>query len=204
MKGIRHVVLAMTVLGLAVAAPGRATAASKVVLPEAGDIGFSGMAQYGTLMNTGEIGDLFGTGAGMALRLRYRMRYERALGITFERHGFDPRSKADTLLAPLNSTIILTGVEMYQMFGTRTRVTKMLSAGVGLCQVSQKLVGGETQSAGVGVGDAFYVSGGGEIEYFFWQSWAVDVSLRYHAIILHETTNHDIQIAAGLVFYTGN
>ena len=203
MKGFRYAVLAVIVAVIAVVAPGRASAA-KVVLPEAGDIGFGGLAQFGTLLKTGEIGDVFGTGAGMALRLRYRMRYERALGLTFERHGFDPRAKSDTLLAPLNTTVILTGLEIYQMFSTRTKVTKMLSAGVGLTQVTQKLLGGETQSAGPGVGDGFYVSAGGEIEYFFWQSWAVDVSLRYHAIILHETVNHDVQIAAGVIFYTAN
>ena len=203
MKGFRYVVLAVIVSGLAMVAPGRASAA-KIVLPEAGDIGFGGLAQFGTLLKTGEIGDVFGTGAGMALRLRYRMRYERALGLSFERHGFDPRAKSDTLLAPLNTTAILTGLEIYQMFSTRTKVTKMLSAGVGLTQVTQKLVGGETQSAGPGVGDGFYLSAGGEIEYFFWQSWAVDVSLRYHAIILHETVNHDVQIGAGVIFYTAN
>jgi hypothetical protein len=37
-----------------------------------------------------------------------------------------------------------------------------------------------------------------------WQSWAVDVSLRYHAVILHETTNHDVQIGIGLVFYASD
>lgn len=203
MKGFRYAVLAVIVAGIAMVAPGRASAA-KIVLPEAGDIGFGGLAQFGTLLKTGEIGDVFGTGAGMALRLRYRMRYERALGLTFERHGFDPRAHSDTLNAPLNTTVILTGLEIYQMFSTRTKVTKMLSAGVGLTQVTQKLLGGETQSAGPGVGDGFYVSAGGEIEYFFWQSWAVDVSLRYHAIILHETVNHDVQIAAGVIFYTAN
>src|SRR5262245_6629147 len=122
MKGIRFVVLAVIVVGLAVVAPSRALAA-KVILPEAGDIGFAGLAQFGTMLKSGEIGDVFNTGAGMALRLRYRMRYERALGLTFERHGFDPRAKSDTLLAPLNSTIILTGLEIYQMFSTRTKVT---------------------------------------------------------------------------------
>ena len=81
-------------LGLATSAalllPGRCLGA-KVVLPSPGDIGFAGFAQYGTLLNQGEIGEQFGSGPGFGVRLRYRMRYERGLGLTFERQGFDPR-----------------------------------------------------------------------------------------------------------------
>jgi opacity protein-like surface antigen len=194
----------MVLLMLATMGVTSAADAAKVVLPRAGQVGIGMQGQYGTMLEAGDYGDLFSDGAGLAVRLRYRMRYERAIGLTFERHGFDPRAKSDTLLAPLNTTLILTGLEIYQMFSTRTKVTKMLSAGVGLTQVTQKLVGGETQSAGTGVGDGFYLSAGGELEYFFWQSWAVDVSLRYHAILLHETVNHDVQLAAGVIFYTAN
>ncbi len=100
--------------------------------------------------------------------------------------------------------MILTGLELYQMFGTRTRTTKMLSIGLGLTQISQKLNDGETQSAGTGVGDGFFVSLGGGTETFFWQSWAIDLSLRYQAAILHNTTNHDFQIGIGLVFYAAD
>ncbi|TMQ52003.1 MAG: hypothetical protein E6K72_09715 [Candidatus Eisenbacteria bacterium] len=168
-------------LGLATSAalllPGRCLGA-KVVLPSPGDIGFAGFAQYGTLLNQGEIGEQFGSGPGFGVRLRYRMH-----------------------TAATSTTLIATGLEMYQMFGTRTRTTRMLSAGVGLAQVTQKLKDNETLSAGPGVGDGFYVSVGGGTETFLWQSWALDLSLRYQAVILNDTTNHDFQITAGLVFY---
>ena len=191
-------------LGLATSAalllPGRCLGA-KVVLPSPGDIGFAGFAQYGTLLNQGEIGEQFGSGPGFGVRLRYRMRYERGLGLTFERQGFDPREKSTADTAATSTTLIATGLEMYQMFGTRTRTTRMLSAGVGLAQVTQKLKDNETLSAGPGVGDGFYVSVGGGTETFLWQSGALDLSLRYQAVILNDTTNHDFQITAGLVFY---
>jgi opacity protein-like surface antigen len=195
--------LTVVVVGVALLLPGRCLGA-RIILPQPGDIGFAGFAQYGTLMKTGEIGEDFGAGAGFGARLRYRMRYERGLGVTFERQGFDPRNKSDADTAAANTTLIATGLEIYQMFGTRTRVTKMLSAGVGLAQVTQKLNDKETQAAGPGVGDGFFVSLGGGLEYFVWQSWAVDVSFRYHAVILHETTNHDIQFGVGLVFYASD
>jgi hypothetical protein len=177
---------------------------AKVVLPRPGDVGFAGVAQYGTLTKAGEVGENFDSGAGFGVRLRYRMRYERGLGISFERHGFDPREKSSADTAAKSCTILTTGVDIYQMFGTRTRTTKMLSASVGLAQVSQKLNDNETLASGTGVGDGFYVGAGGGIEYFFWQSWAVEVSLRYHAVILHSSTNHDVQIAAGLIFYASD
>ena len=195
--------LAVIAAGAVLLLPGHALGA-KIVLPRPGEIGFAGLAQYGTLFKQGEIGEEFGTGPGFALRLRYRMRYERALGLTFERHGFNPREKSDADTAAKNCTLLATGFEIHQMFGTRTRTVRMLSAGVGLAQVSQALNDGESLVSGPGVGDGFFVSLGGELEYFFWQSWAVDLSLRYHAVILHETTNHDVQFGAGLVFYASD
>ena len=203
MTGRMNGLLAASVVGLGLLLPGRCLGA-KVVLPRPGDIGFAGFAQYGTLLKQGEIGEEFRSGPGFGVRLRYRMRYERGLGITFERQGFDPREKSTADTAAANTTLIATGLEMYQMFGTRTRTTKMLSIGVGLAQVTQKLNDGETQAAGPGVGDGFFVSLGGGTETFFWQSWALDLSLRYHAVILHDTTNHDIQISMGLVFYASD
>ena len=200
MTGWRSGVLAAFVAGAALMLPARAHGA-KVILPRPGDIGFVGVAQYGTLLKGGEMGDDFNSGAGFALRLRYRMRYERGLGLTFERHGFEPRTKSSADTAATKLTLLATGAEIYQMFGTRTRAVKMLSAGVGLAQATQKLNSEETLLSGEGVGDGFYVSVGGEVEYYFWRSWAMDFSLRYHAVILHQSTNHDFQIGAGLVFY---
>jgi len=195
--------LAVIVIGAGLLLPGRCLGA-RVVLPRPGDIGFAGFAQYGTMLKQGEIGEKFGSGAGFGVRLRYRMRYERGLGLTFERQGFDAREKSTVDTAATNTTIIATGFEMYQMFGTRTRTTKMLSIGVGLTQITQKLHDNETQSAGTGVGDGFFVSLGGGTETFVWQSWAIDLSLRYQAVILHDTTNHDFQIGLGLVFYAAD
>jgi opacity protein-like surface antigen len=203
MTGRTNGFLALIVAGGALLLPGHALGA-KIILPRPGDIGFAGLAQYGALSKAGEIGEDFGAGAGFGFRLRYRMRYERGLGLTFERQGFNPRNKSDADTSASSTTLIATGLEMYQMFGTRTRTTRMLSVGVGLAQVTQKLNDNETLASGPGVGDGFYVSLGGGIEYFFWQSWAVDVSFRYHAVILHETTNHDVQMGIGFVFYASD
>jgi hypothetical protein len=201
MTGNRRTMIALAIAaGLAV---GSGSHAATVVLPRPGQVGFGMLGQFGTLLKSGDIGDDFGSGGGFAVRMRYRMRYERAVGLTFERHGFDVRVQQppDSTFAPKSAAILATGAEIYQMFGTRTRNVRMLSAGIGLAQITQKLNDGETQLSGKGVGDGIFLSGGGEIEYFFWQSWAVDLSTRYHAVFLDGVVNHDVQLSAGLVFY---
>ena len=200
MTGSRNAILTVIAAGLGLLLPSGALGA-KVILPRPGDIGFVGIAQYGSLMKGGEMGNDFNTGGGFALRLRYRMRYDRGLGLSFERHGFDPRTKSSADTAAAKLTVITTGVDVYQMFGTRTRAVKMLSAGVGLAQATQKLNSSETLLSGPGVGDGFYVSVGGEIEYYVWRSWALDFNLRYQAVILNQSTNHDFQVGVGFVFY---
>jgi len=198
----RSVGRAALAAGAALMLAGNARGAT-VVLPRPGQVGIAAFGEYGTLLKRGEIGDDFRSGAGLGMRLRYRMRYERAIGLTFERQGFDPRVKTSVDSLPKKLTLMCSGFDVYQMFGTKTRTVKMLSAGVGLAQAQQKLNDNEVKLRGLGTGDGFFVSVGGEIEYFFWQTWAVDLSLRYAAVLIHESTNHDVQVAAGLIFYAG-
>jgi hypothetical protein len=196
-------------LGALAARPARAGAL--VVLPRPGQVGVSASGLYGTLLDAGNVGDQFGSGAGMAVRLRYRMRYERGFGLSFENHGFDPRSAdslrdlfdgatypADSSVAYKNCNLFLYGVDFYQLFGTRTKTTKMLSAGVGLAHPVFTLNSGEQQFP---LTDGAYLSVGAGVERFFWQSLAFELGARYHAVFLGGKTNHDLQVSAGLVFY---
>lgn len=175
-----------------------ASADGSVVLPRPGQVGVAVQGQYGSLFKAGEIGDTFDAGAGMAVRLRYRMRYERAMGLSFERQTFDARNsiaRSDTSAKKL--TVITSGAEIYQMFGTRTKTPRMLSAGVGLAQLSVETQDGETEFPG----DGLYVSLGAGLERFFWQSWAWDLGLRYMALFHNGETNHEVQASAGVIFY---
>lgn len=175
-----------------------ARADGTIVLPRPGQVGVSLQGQYGTMFKAGEIGDTFDSGAGLAVRLRYRMRYERALGLSFERQSFDARDDTpDSTFAPTELTVVTSGVEIYQMFGTRTRTVRMLSAGVGLAQLSYETFSGETEFPG----DGLYVSVGAGLERFFWQSWAYDLGFRYMALFHDGETNHELQASAGVIFY---
>jgi hypothetical protein len=171
--------------------------AATVVLPRAGQVGVGMQGQYGSLLGSGSLGEDFSAGPGLAVRLRYRMRYERGLGLSFENQSFDARDEAAVDTAATRLTFITSGIEFYQMFGTRSRTTRMLSAGLGLMQASKKLNDGETEF----LDDALYLSAGGGIEHFFWRSWAYDLQARYFAVFQGGGVNHDFQASAGLIFY---
>ena len=80
-RRLSSVVLAVVVL---VAAASPAAAASSVVLPRSGQVGLGLQGQYGTMLSSGGLGEEFGTGGGLTVKVRYRMRYERAIGLTFD------------------------------------------------------------------------------------------------------------------------
>ena len=186
----------IVVLGLACFATA-AGAASSIILPRPGQGGIGVQGQFGTLVKSGDLGDLFTNGPGLTVRMRYRMRYERAFGLSFESQTFDARqtSSADTALRKLN--LVMSGVELYQMFGTREQNTRMVSIGAGLVQATAKLNDAES----IFPDDGVYLGAGAGIEHFFYRSWAFDLSGRYHAIFQHHKTNHDLHVALGIMFY---
>jgi hypothetical protein len=175
--------------------------ADSVVLPRPGQVGISAQGGYGTLFESGVFGQDFGSGATFAIRLRYRMRYERGIGLSFEAQSFDVRepSAADTAFKTLSLT--MSGVEFYQMFGTRTKATRMLMVGAGLAQANSKLNDGETFF--FPGSDGLYVSAGAGVERFFFRSLAYDLSVRYYALFKDGEANHQVQAALGLIFYAG-
>jgi hypothetical protein len=186
----------------------RTSQAWVVVPPRAGQVGIGIQGQFGTMPESGTLGSDFESGPGMTIRLRYRMRYERGLGLSFESQRFDARrflpAVPDSVVDPLRVGIdelrlFTAGPEIYQMFGTRSRTHKMLSVGAGLAKVAHKLSDGET--AFPTAGDALYVSAGAGIEHFFWQSWAIDLSARYMTLFHDGNANHDVQVSAGFIFY---
>lgn len=184
------------VLGLALAP---AANADSIVLPRPGQVGISGTFGYGSLLKGGVYGDDFSTGPSFGVRLRYRMRYERAIGLSFESQRFDVRepSAADTAFKTLS--VMNSGVEFYQLFGTRTKTVRMLMVGAGISQPNVELNDGETFF--YPGGDGFYVTGGMGLERFFYNSWAYDLSARYVSIFKDGKSNHEFQAAIGLIFY---
>ena len=205
--GWKGIVIGVLVM-LAWAAP---VAAQNLVLPRPGHVGLGLQMGYGGLLDEGNVGSTFGAGPIFAARLRYRMRYERALGLSFEAQApearvkriFDPADEAGTL-APDELKLITSGLELLQLFGTRTPTTKMLLVGVGIAQMRAKLNNGETELSGEASGDGLYISGGAGIERFVYRSFAIELSGRYQAIFREGEPNHNFTIAAGFIFYASS
>ena len=197
------------IFALALLVPALPASAANVELPRAGQVGISLQGGYGTILETGVIGETFGPGPSYAIRLRYRMRYERGIGLSFENHSLEARTKIAYDPANPDSAnpdrlkLILSGFEVYQLFGTRTRTVKLLSLGLGLAQLRTELNSDETELDGPTSGDGLYLSAGAGIERFFYRSWAWDLSMRYFAVFKDGEVSHDLQAALGLVIYAG-
>jgi len=196
------IALALTLFGA-----GIAEAKIIVVPPRPGQLGVGIMGQYGSFLSSGGLGSEFGQGGGLSVRLRYRLKYERAIGLSFEQQKFDVRTPVDSLdllgnnFADRTLTMMMSSFEFYQLFGTRTRTTKMLSAGFGLCQPQKKLADGEVKLGGNDVQDGMFLSVGAGIERFLYQSLGLDMSVHYQTVFQNGSTNHDLQAAVGLIFY---
>ena len=189
----------VSIVGLACATP--SWAERSIILPRPGQVGVALQGGYGSLLKRGDLGSDFASGPTLAVRLRYRLRYERAIGLSFENQRFEIR--VPELLDPLGNpgrtrvNLVLSGLEFYQMFGTRTRTTKMLMVGAGVAQTSGRTINKETFYPG----DGSFISAGFGVERFFFRSWAIDLSTRYAAVFLPEDREHDVQVALGLIFY---
>jgi hypothetical protein len=193
------------VLGLCLAVAAHAD--SKVVLPRAGQVGLGIQFGYGTLLQSDPYGDAFGGGASYVVHLRYRMRYERAIGLTFSAERFDVRTPVPYDPADPNSVqperlnTTLSGLDFYQMFGTRTPTVKYLLLSGGLSQERVKLNDGETELSGTYSSDGLYLGAGAGIERFFWSSMSWDLSGRYNAIFRDGKPHQDIQASLGIMWY---
>lgn len=186
--------------------------AASIVVPRAGQVGIGLAGSFGTLANGGSLGEEFGYGPGIGVRLRYRMRYERAIGLSFDMHQLDARKAGypegafsgyrdvgDSLLTRDRVSMSLTGFEFYQMFDTRSRNVKWVSIGAGLVQTSARLSNGETQYPLAN--DGTFIGVGGGVERYVYRSWALDLSVRYQAVFYDSSVNHNLQASAGMIFY---
>ena len=199
----------LTITAMLLTLSGSAGAKALIVPPRPGQVGLALQGQYGTLLSQGNLGQDFGSGPGLAVRLRYRMRYERAMGLSFESQSYDARPNTSFTdptgkplatndpFAPTKASLITAGVDFYQLFGTRTTTTRMLSASAGLAQVHLTLNDKETEYKP----DGLYLGAGAGVEKFFWGSWAVDMSARYFAVFDDGSTNHVFQASLGLIVY---
>ena len=181
-----------------------------VVLPREGQVGVGMQYQYGGLTQTGDLGQEFGVGSGLAIRLRFRTRYDRAIGLSYETRRLDARADVDTAatamflssgdgLSRTALTLQTYGIDGYQFFGTRSRTQAYLSASGGLAKTYAWISNGDPVYPIAG--DGLFLGAGAGLERFIYRSWALDASVRYTAVFIGGSTNHDLQAAVGMTFY---
>lgn len=211
------VIAAAVAAGIAfIAAPSQAWI---ITLPRAGQIGFSIQGTYGTMLESGQFGDEFGRGGVLAVRARYRLRNERAVGVSFEEFKLDSRTHgglADSTYEFPNQGWVETrenpgpyrkslqystaGADIYQMFYTRKRLTTYVQGGLGLViHATANLTYGGTQDPADTEGT--YVSAGGGAEYFVYRSWAIDASAHAMTMFIGGHSNPLVHAAVGLIYY---
>jgi hypothetical protein len=204
MKRILAAVAFAALVSLTVA-PARAVT---LILPRNSQVGVGIQGQFGGMPESGELGNEFGTGPGLAVRLKYRMRFDRAMGLSFETRTLDGRGKfllSSAFPAGIDSlpnkslTLQTFGFDVYQFFNTRSRNQQYLSASAGLAKINA--VGSDGDPVYPVAGDGMFLGVGAGFERFVYRSWAVDGSVRYSAIFLDGSTNHDVQAALGMIFY---
>jgi hypothetical protein len=203
---------ALLMLALLTVCAWPAHAANTITLPRSGQVGIGITGSFGTLLPTGELGNEFGSGPGLSVKIRYRMRFERAIGLTFDAErmnsrdpsgaagAFDSLTDAPAVLRDYMK-MVTAGFEFYQLYDTRERTVKYLSAGAGLAQISAHLTDGETQYPIAG--DALFVSVGAGFERFFFRSWAWEMGFKYKPVLHDGKINQDLQGNVGLIFYAG-
>jgi opacity protein-like surface antigen len=175
-----------------------ATSAFRPRLVRQGTIALTGMASYGTLLESGRYGQTFNSGIGLGFGLRYRTSYEAAVGVSFESQRFDARAPGDSAAAAVRLNLVVTSLDYYRFFSHRSRVPRYLVLGVGLVQARQTDADGELEYPGDG--GMFKVGGG--IEYWMSRSLTADLNVRYNGVFSNSRLDHDFQIGLGLNFYT--
>jgi hypothetical protein len=189
-----------------------AARAFPVILPRAGQVGVGMEGQFGGFLKSGNLGKEFDNGGVLDVHLVYRMRYERAMGLTFEQLNYGSRhvtaDSSGAFPAPLPAfdpvyrkslNITTEGFDLYQFFRTRTRTPMYLKAGLGIAQVAAKTPDGGTiyplQP------DGYYLSAGAGLERFVYRSWALTASARYMGVFLDGSANTDLHAALGVILY---
>jgi hypothetical protein len=167
-----------------------------------GTVSVGGQAQYGSFFAQTGFGGDYDAGPGMNIQLRYRTSRETALGISFGTQRFDAAEDPVDDYDPKYLQAIVTTLDYYQYFKVKSRTPRYLAAGGGLVQTRRRLKDDETDFPG----DAGAVTLGGGTE-IWWKRWfTIDVSARYYLFVRSQDgavdLSHNVQLAAGLQFYT--
>ena len=178
--------------------PAAAAGGFRPRLVRPGTVTLHGGALYGSLFGGGSFAEVFDHGLGLGFALRYRNSAETSYGLGFEAHRFDSKIVADSAGTPVKLQLVVTTLDYYRHYNTRTRLPRYLVIGAGLMQSRQENLNGEKEFNG----DGGVIKLGGGLEYWVNRSLSMDFGVRYYGVLSRDRLNHDVEAGVGFNFYT--
>jgi hypothetical protein len=149
---------------------------------------------------------LFEFGEGIALRVRYSLARNRAVGLSFEDQRFRRLDGLDDS-HPKQVQLSLLLVEYYFYFHRPQKLSRYLVVGGGLhrpvvrIKIEDEFTGRDVEEA-VFPGEDLTLTAGGGLEYVLGRRTAVDLSLRGYAHRSDPGLSATAQVALGIHYYT--
>ncbi|UCF79135.1 MAG: outer membrane beta-barrel protein [Candidatus Eiseniibacteriota bacterium] len=170
-------------------------------------VGFQG--QYGLLMGEATETEHFDNGAGYAVRLRYYLGRNRALGVSLERQSFAGGDAISPDERPEEMNVSVVTVDYFWYFDRKSQLTHYITVGAGVHHPGRDYsayVSADDEWVGYStVGpDGIALSLGAGLEYFFHRVVAVDLSARGYGLFGQDGTLGSVQAAVGFNFYITN
>jgi opacity protein-like surface antigen len=163
-----------------------------------GTLSLGGVGHYGSLFGSSGFGDQFEAGLGLGFSVRYRTDAAAAFGLSFDAHDHEAKTAPVLAEDAEKLQIVVTSLDYYRFFRTRTRSPRYLVLGAGLAQTRRRDLDGERRFPGDGGALVF----GAGVEHWLTRTLTVDLGVRYHGVLLRSEMSHVGLVGLGINFYT--
>lgn len=166
------------------------------IFEERGALAVGVQGQFGFLAGDAEAAEHFDQGPGYALRLRYYLGNDRALGISMESQRFDGTPGLGLQYEPKEMTVAVFTVDYLMYFQRASALTRYLTFGAGFHHPGREYKDGSEVGP-----DGLALTAGAGFEYFFHKVASVDVCVRGYGLFGQGGLLGSGEAAAGLNFY---
>lgn len=167
------------------------------IFEERGTLTVGGQVQEGMLFGNADPTDDFDNGTGFAVRMRYYLGSDKALGISLESQIFNGVTAPANEDQPRRFTDAILTVDYIFYFDRSSALSRYLTVGAGFHHPGRDYRG----YSKVGP-DGLAGCVGGGLEYFFHRSTSIDVSVRGYGLFGQQGgVMGSVEVAAGINFY---
>lgn len=172
------------------------------IFEERGALAVGVQGQYGFLAGDAAttdgavVTDEYDQGVGYALRLRYYLGNNKALGISMESQKFDGIPDRVAEFQPKDMTVALFTMDYLLYFQRASTLTRYLTFGAGVHHPAREYENGSEVGP-----DGLVLTAGAGLEYFFHRVASVDVCVRGYGLFGQGGLLGSGQAAVGLNFY---